>query len=162
MQRSGVLSLVTLECHPVWTHFIAIWRLRSLMLYLWPWTKHQALATSWIWGCRVNLGEELCCSSEYIINTHLPILETEYSNFPHTSGFCILTTAAASSGRSCSCRGVLLHTLSEPKMVLFLSLFKQDYPLCSPLPPLLTATLCEDRTRGHFNNEDGLTATECT
>lgn len=131
MWQSSVPSLVTLERRPVWTD---IWGLASLTLFLWPWTQHQSLATSWMWRCILNLGRELCCSFEYISNTHLPILEAEYSNFPYTSVFRMLTTSAASSGRSCWCRWVFLHTSPAPKMVWFPSLFIQDYPPCAPSP----------------------------
>lgn len=98
-------------CHlsPVWTDVIAIWGLSSLMLFPWPWTKHQSLTTSWIWSCNVNLGEKP--------SPHLWVLHVD-----------------AQDGRRCLCRGVLLHTSSAPEMVLFPSLFIQDYPLRSPSP----------------------------
>lgn len=117
---------------PLGTDFIAIRGLDSPTLFLWPWTKQKSLATSWIWSCNANLGEELCCWSEHISNTHLPIIESEYCNSPH---LWVLHDSCSIQWQKLLVQGGAAdHTSPAPEMVLFPSLFIQDYPLHSPSP----------------------------
>lgn len=78
----------------------------------------------------------------------------------------MLTTAAVSSGRSCTYGeegwgGGFFTQLQHLKRFYFRAyLYRIILRAPPPLPSLPTATLGEDLTRGHFNNEDGLTAME--